>query len=736
MTGNCSLGCIAGKKGNYCSENCSAGYYGENCANTCGRCARGTPCNTTSGSCGPVGCEDGFIGLMCSQAASKTDGTHPAVVAVLVILAILLCAILAVVGVKMSKRYIKDNQQPIVTPVPIAGSPLETDSENETDDADEGSNDVVMYSNLPNSGVYENLPSTRIELKKLSDIIQRKKTAKTFKPEFENLPKGLCSPHDVCLNEINRPKNRYKGICAFDHTRVKLEIENNDPTSDYVNACYITGYGNTKNKYIASQGPNDVNINEFMRLIWDVKTGKIVMVTNPQELGVIKCLEYWPIDGKTKSFKKISVKLLAEDIFAHFTIRTLKINKEGCDPRTIKHFHYTSWPDKGVPADAASLVEFRNKVNKSSTPHPGPMIVHCSAGIGRTGTYLTLDYLIEEGKAEGSVDVVKCISRMRTERVNMVQTLDQYVFLHEAILEWYIAGNITTSIADYKTEYQNLLKRPTSGKCLLEQKFKMLKKVSPVHSEDDYYSALLDENRNKNRSVSILASESVRPFLSSSGDNATDYINAVYISSYRKKQAYILTQTPLPNTVIDFWKMVIQTESYIIVDLDHGQEISKDIGQYLPETKLMYYDYYVTKSDDIQYEDDYSIATYKIGSDIDENVNQTVKVYKCKFWNDQQQTPESLHSLINVLEHVKSNNDNSNPLTVVCRDGVTKGGIFCVLGAILERLTIEQEVSVLQTILQLRASRPQIITSYEQLKFCFEAIKVYLENYTTYVNIL
>ncbi|XP_050400463.1 receptor-type tyrosine-protein phosphatase mu [Patella vulgata] len=472
-----------------------------------------------------------------------------------------------------------------------------------------------------------------------------------------------------------------------------------------------------------------------MRLIWDVKTGKIVMVTNSQELGVVKCLEYWPMNGKTKSFKKISVKVLAEDIFAHFTIRTLEITKEGWEPRTIIQYHYTSWPDKGVPADAASLVEFRNKVNKSPTPHPGPMIVHCSAGIGRTGTFLALDYLIEEGKAGDSVDVVRCVSRMRTERVNMIQTLDQYIFLHEGILEWYIAGNITTSIADYKTIYKDLLKMQTSGKCLLEQKFEMMKKVSPVHTKDDCYSALLDENKNKNRNRAILASESVRPFISAI-DSGTDYINAVYIPSYRKKQAYILTQTPLPDTVIDFWRMVIQTESYIIVDLDHGQEISRDIGQYLPETKLMCGDFSITKSSDTQNKDDYSIVGYKIGSDIDVNVNQTVKVYECKFWNDQQQTPESFISLINVLEHVKSSYENSNPLVVVCRDGVTKGGIFCVLTAILERLTIEQDVSVLQTIVQLRASRPQIITSYEQLKFCFDAIQLYLENYTTYVNIL
>ncbi|XP_050400832.1 receptor-type tyrosine-protein phosphatase alpha-like [Patella vulgata] len=500
----------------------------------------------------------------------------------------------------------------------------------------------------------------------------------------------------------------------------------------------VGGYGNIKNKYIAAQGPNDVNIYEFVRMLWDVKTGKIAMVTNLHEAGAMKCLKYWPSSGKVKTFRKIKIELIEEDVLAHFTIRTLKISKGGCGSRTIKHCHYTSWPDKGVPTDMASLVEFRNKILKVKSPQPGPMVVHCSAGIGRTGTFLALDYLIEEGKAEGSVDVFKCVSQMRKERTNMVQTDDQYVFLHEAILEWYIAGDTTTTVTDYQGVYQDLLKvKQSSGKCELEEKFEMMNQVCPKYTDADYSTALMTENEIKNRVPTILAYENTRILLTIPVPNTTDYINAVYIPSYRKKRAYILTQTPLPNTVIDFWRMVVQKESQTIVHMDHEQDKTKGIGQYLPGDKPLSSDpFTITKTEEIQHEF-YTIITCQVtGNSQDNEIDHTVRIYQCTFWKGEETTLKSSTPFFTLLEHIQSwtYDQKENPIIVHCRNGVNKGGLFCVLAAILERLTIEQDVSVLQTIIQLRVSRPQIITCYEQVKFCFDAVGNYLDNFSMYAN--
>ncbi|ESO87548.1 hypothetical protein LOTGIDRAFT_127740 [Lottia gigantea] len=207
-----------------------------------------------------------------------------------------------------------------------------------------------------------------------------------------------------------------------DDTRVILEPLADDPNSDYINACYITVSYNLMSLYYHIPGPIGVNMEEFIRMIWDVDASKIVMLTNLFENAIEKCKQYWPDIGKTQQFGQIYMKLIKEEVYAHFTIREIQITKDS-NSRIFRQYHYTSWPDKGVPSDIASLVEFRNKVNKSSSKRSGPMIVHCSAGIGRTGTYLALDYLIQQAQAENSVDIFSCVSQMRQERVNMVQTL-------------------------------------------------------------------------------------------------------------------------------------------------------------------------------------------------------------------------------------------------------------------------------------------------------------------------
>ncbi|ESO87588.1 hypothetical protein LOTGIDRAFT_127680, partial [Lottia gigantea] len=232
----------------------------------------------------------------------------------------------------------------------------------------------------------------------------------------------------IALSAENKSKNRYKMICAYDDTRVKLNIENSDPSTDYINACYIA-VGSFKS-YISCEvfllvGPTPVNIVEFWRMIWDVETGKIVMLTNLTEMGVVKCTLYWPSLGNDVKYGKITITTIREDVFADLTVRTLRLTKVGItdkSSRMIKQYHYVSWPDKSVPNDISSLVEFRNKVVRSSTEFPGAMVVHCSAGVGRTGTFVALDYLISEGEANKAVDVFNCVHRMRYERVNMVQT--------------------------------------------------------------------------------------------------------------------------------------------------------------------------------------------------------------------------------------------------------------------------------------------------------------------------
>ncbi|XP_055956406.1 receptor-type tyrosine-protein phosphatase mu-like [Patella vulgata] len=550
QSGNCINGCLPGKIGPNCTTDCEPGMYGDNCTKECGNCVKNRPCNISDGTC-EGGCADGFQGPTCHEKEEAVQATIiVSVVAALVVIAIIGVVIILVVRHRRRQKYVESNQLE-VTHLPLDSSLTKSDSFSKV--GQKPKIEVNTYANLlaeednEAAQVYVNddeptAASTRIQLQNLLQYIkQRKAEEESLKAEFETLPSGLCAAYDYCMNVVNKPKNRYKNICAFDHSRVKLDVENDDPNSDYINACYITGYGDIANKYIASQGPVDVIVKDFLRLLWVSETGQIVMLTNLVEMGNKKCFKYWPNSGKQMKFGQISMTLINEDIFSHFTVRTFKITKDECGSRTIKQYHYTSWPDKGVPIDTASLVEFRNKVIKATSPQPGPMVVHCSAGIGRTGTFIALDYSIDKARAEGSVDIYECVKQLRYERVNMVQTSEQYVFIHDALAEWYIAGDITFPVTSYQKDYQTLLKvNNSSGKSQLQERFEMLDSICPSQRTADCLVALSEENKEKNRDLSILASDKTRLCLSK--PQMTDYINALFLSSYRKKRAYILTQ--------------------------------------------------------------------------------------------------------------------------------------------------------------------------------------------------
>ncbi|WAR16528.1 PTPRT-like protein, partial [Mya arenaria] len=219
--------------------------------------------------------------------------------------------------------------------------------------------------------VYYNL--NKVAVKDLGAFVAAKDNS-YYQEEFKKLPDGLVKPHQDALRPENRPRNRYQGIYPYDNTRVKLM----GGDTDFINASFVEGY-RQENAYIASQGPTDKTMQDysvFWRMVWQQKVGKIVMLTNLVEDGKPKCDQYWPDHGITKQYSDINVTCLSEDMYADFVMRTflVKMDKEDM---TVQHFHFTSWPDKGVPDDVTSLVDFRHRVLQTKSPLGGPTIVHC-----------------------------------------------------------------------------------------------------------------------------------------------------------------------------------------------------------------------------------------------------------------------------------------------------------------------------------------------------------------------
>ncbi|XP_060584797.1 receptor-type tyrosine-protein phosphatase T-like [Ruditapes philippinarum] len=271
----------------------------------------------------------------------------------------------------------------------------------------------------------------KIILEQLADYVS-KKTMKDFADEFKSLPNTLIKSYDDSQKSENISKNRYKGIYPYDYNRVVLD----DGDSDYINASYINGYNKIK-AYIASSGPTYKymgDMSAFWIMVWQENVGKIVMLTNISDAGVPKCDQYWPKEDFSLTFANIQVTCHTEEIYTNYIFRSFSIRKDMVT-RKVFQMHYTAWPDEGTPIDVTSLIEFRQRINQIKTQLDGPIIVHCSAGIGRTGTYIALDSIINEGETEGAVDIYSCVRNIREQRVNMIETIEQYEYLHNAVVQ-------------------------------------------------------------------------------------------------------------------------------------------------------------------------------------------------------------------------------------------------------------------------------------------------------------
>ncbi|MCP9261709.1 Tyrosine-protein phosphatase 10D [Dirofilaria immitis] len=234
-------------------------------------------------------------------------------------------------------------------------------------------------------------------------------------------------------------KNRFTNILPYDHSRVKLIPIDDEDGSDYVNASYIPGF-NSRREFIAAQGPLPSTRDHFWRIVWEQHCPAIVALTKCVEKGRDKCHQYWPDNNQLSViYADIEVTLMNETVYEEFTIRELKLtkmNEPTALPRTVKHLHYMAWPDFGVPEHAAGLVHFVRLFRTRLPPSHNnkPTIVHCSAGVGRSGTFIALDRLIQCVAKNLPLDVFSIVYEMRLDRCHMVQNEQQYIFIHHCLL--------------------------------------------------------------------------------------------------------------------------------------------------------------------------------------------------------------------------------------------------------------------------------------------------------------
>ncbi|KAI7806436.1 tyrosine-protein phosphatase non-receptor type 6 isoform X2 [Triplophysa rosa] len=324
-----------------------------------------------------------------------------------------------------------------------------------------------------------------------------KKLKGGFWEEFDRLQKletKVTKSRDEGMRPENKSKNRYKNILPFDETRVIME--NADPNvvgSDYINANYVTNKLmdiDHQKVYIACQGCLATTVKDFWQMAWQEKSRVIVMTTREVEKGRNKCVPYWPTtQGETMEAGRYLVTLLSEKDAADYKVRVIELSaphrKEPA--RTIWHYQYLSWPDHGVPQEPGGVLSFLEQVNirQNEFSSYGPMIIHCSAGIGRTGTIVVIDMLVDVIDAKGldcDIDIQKCIQMVREQRSGMVQTEAQYKFIYMAVLQYIDSTKVTRkAVMETETEYGNLSIQPKHQKAS--------RKASAKKNEDPYEGA-------------------------------------------------------------------------------------------------------------------------------------------------------------------------------------------------------------------------------------------------------
>ncbi|XP_030015781.1 receptor-type tyrosine-protein phosphatase S isoform X11 [Sphaeramia orbicularis] len=567
-----------------------------------------------------------------------------------------------------------------------------------------------------------------IELLKANDNLR-------LSQEYESIDPSQQFTWEHSNLEVNKPKNRYANVIAYDHTRVVLAPIEGILGSDYINANYIDGY-RKQNAYIATQGPLAETFGDFWRMVWEQRAASVVMMTRLEEKSRIKCDQYWPSRG-TETYGMIQVTLLDTMELATFCIRTFSLHKSGSsERREVRQFQFTAWPDHGVPEYPTPFLNFLRRVKACNPPDAGPIIAHCSAGVGRTGCFIVIDGMLERIRHERTVDIYGHVTLMRSQRNYMVQTEDQYSFIHESLLEAVACGN-TEVAARSLYSYMQKLSKVESGEHVtgMELEFKRLANTKAHTSR--FVTANLPCNKFKNRLVNIMPYETTRVCLQPiRGLEGSDYINASYIDGYRQQRGYIATQGPLAETTEDFWRMLWEHNSTIVVMLTKLREMGREkCHQYWPAERSARYQYFVVDPMAEYNMPQYILREFKV-TDARDGQSRTVRQFQFTDWPEQgvPKSGEGFIDFIGQVHKTKEQFGQDGPISVHCSAGVGRTGVFITLSIVLERMRYEGAVDIFQTVKMLRTQRPAMVQTEDEYQFCYQAALEYLGSFDHYAT--
>ncbi|XP_034663250.1 tyrosine-protein phosphatase 99A isoform X7 [Drosophila subobscura] len=538
-----------------------------------------------------------------------------------------------------------------------------------------------------------------------------------FSREYEAIQNECISedlPCEHSQHPENKRKNRYLNITAYDHSRVHLHpTPGQKKNLDYINANFIDGYQKA-HAFIGTQGPLPDTFDCFWRMIWEQRVAIIVMITNLVERGRRKCDMYWPKDG-VETYGVIQVKLIEEEVMSTYTVRTLQIKhlklkkKKQCNTeKLVYQYHYTNWPDHGTPDHPLPVLNFVKKSSAANPAEAGPIVVHCSAGVGRTGTYIVLDAMLKQIQQKSIVNVFGFLRHIRAQRNFLVQTEEQYIFLHDALVEA-IASGETNLASDQVEELRNCTP-------YLEQQYKNIIQFQP--KDIHIASAMKQVNSIKNRGA-IFPIEGSRVHLTPKpGEDGSDYINASWLHGFRRLRDFIVTQHPMAHTIKDFWQMVWDHNAQTVVLLSSLDDIN--FSQFWPdEATPIESDHYRVKYLNKTNKSDYVTRDFVIQS-IQDDYELTVKMLHCPSWPEMS-NPNSIYDFI-VDVHERCNDYRNGPIVIVDRYGGAQACTFCAISSLAIEMEYCSTANVYQYAKLYHNKRPGVWTSSEDIRVIYNIL--------------
>lgn len=545
---------------------------------------------------------------------------------------------------------------------------------------------------------------------------------KGFYEEFSQM-KIAFQPSEAFRSQHNNVKNRFVNIPCYDDSRCILKSQYDDSASTYIHANFVPGTHSDKD-YILTQSPLPETVSDFWQMVWEQNVSTIVMIGEIVEKGNPVCAPYFPTlsNEHIKAYGNISIE--KEYIIADYAVRTLSMKMTDDEteiPRTIHHFQFLGWPPVQItPSCPTPFLEFVQIISKSKEQKTNsPIVVHGTTGSGRAGIYACVDAQVDRVLKQNDVNVYNGVKLIREHRYDGVKTLDEYIFIHEAVLEFILKRNIHDIPVQHLPKYiENITRTSKEEPFDVEYGFLSSTVVSSTQKMD---AANQPQNKKKNRYENIKPFDDNRVKLSKLvNSDGSDYINASYVDTYAHKKAFIATQAPLVETLSDFWRMIYENESWVIVML--GQEIEN--GQ-LKADRFWPEEGFVMALGDL------SIKLISSSQDAIKDVvirqmelmhtkkseTKLIQMYQYLTWpNHEGITSESITSLVQLVHEsdLWKTKLKAKTTTVVSSTGIGRPGVLIALRSLQEESENEGKVNVFRTVQKLRQQRAALIQKREE----------------------